>query len=120
MWKGKLRVAAEPVPIKEAIRIYFYEELPDDRIAVLTNMEFTTVERNARAGVDFEALEIPIWSAQELMDSLWDCHLRPSEGSGSAGALRAVEHNRDDLKEIVERLMYILEKAISTRRQADG
>jgi hypothetical protein len=38
--------------------------------------------------------------AQKLIDDLWDCGLRPSEGSGSAGAMRAVEHHLADMKVI--------------------
>jgi hypothetical protein len=46
------------------------------------------------------SLKVKVDVAQGLMDELWRCGLRPSEGSGSAGALRAVESHRDDLKKI--------------------
>jgi hypothetical protein len=39
--------------------------------------------------------------AQVLMDDLWDCGLRPSEGSGSAGALLATQNHLSDMKKIV-------------------
>jgi hypothetical protein len=39
--------------------------------------------------------------AQKLMDQLWDCGLRPSEGSGSAGALAATERHLKDMQRIV-------------------
>ena len=39
--------------------------------------------------------------AQILMDSLWDAGLRPSEGSGSAGALRATEKHLNDMRKLV-------------------
>lgn len=38
--------------------------------------------------------------AQKLMDRLWDCGLRPSEGTGSAGALAAVQAHLDDMRKI--------------------
>ena len=38
--------------------------------------------------------------AQVLMDSLWDCGIRPSEGSGSAGALQATQKHLDDMRKI--------------------
>lgn len=38
--------------------------------------------------------------AQELMDELWRCGLRPSEGSGSAGSLAATERHLSDMKKI--------------------
>lgn len=39
--------------------------------------------------------------AQALMDMLWDCGLRPSEGSGSAGALAATQRHLDDMRRLV-------------------
>ncbi len=39
--------------------------------------------------------------AQKLMDDLWDCGLRPSEGSGSAGSLRKTEEHLKDMRKIV-------------------
>lgn len=39
--------------------------------------------------------------AQALMDSLWDCGLRPSEGSGSAGALAATQRHLEDMRRLV-------------------
>ncbi len=40
-------------------------------------------------------------AAQGLMDSLWDCGLRPSEGSGSAGALAATQRHLEDMRRLV-------------------
>ncbi|MFA7333497.1 MAG: hypothetical protein WC130_04295 [Kiritimatiellia bacterium] len=39
--------------------------------------------------------------AQMLMDDLWNCGLRPSEGTGSAGALAAVQEHLKDMRKIV-------------------
>lgn len=38
--------------------------------------------------------------AQLLMDELWHCGLRPSEGSGSAGSLAATERHLKDMQAI--------------------
>jgi len=57
--------------------------------------------------IDDPAVSIPptcvleMTAAQSLMDQLWQCGLRPTEGSGSAGALRAVESHRDDLRKLL-------------------
>lgn len=45
-------------------------------------------------------LTIDETTSQEFMDSLWQCGLRPSEGSGSAGSLAATERHLKDMKEI--------------------
>jgi hypothetical protein len=39
-------------------------------------------------------------NAQELMDDLWASGVRPTEGNGSAGAMRAAERHIDDLRKI--------------------
>ena len=39
-------------------------------------------------------------AAQELMDELWHCGIRPSEGSGSAGSLMATEKHLSDMRKI--------------------
>lgn len=38
--------------------------------------------------------------AQELMDRLWSCGLRPTEGSGSAGALQATQNHLKDMQKL--------------------
>jgi hypothetical protein len=38
--------------------------------------------------------------AQGLMDQLWQCGLRPSEGSGSAGSLAATERHLEDMRKL--------------------
>ena len=40
-------------------------------------------------------------SAQLLMDELWNCGIRPSEGTGSAGSLRKTEDHLKDMRKIV-------------------
>jgi len=44
---------------------------------------------------------IGIQEAQNLMDELWQCGLRPSEGTGSAGSLRATERHLEDMRKLV-------------------
>lgn len=39
--------------------------------------------------------------AQILMDSLWDCGIRPTEGHGSAGSLAATERHLADMRALV-------------------
>lgn len=39
--------------------------------------------------------------AQELIDDLWRCGVRPTEGKGSAGQLKAVEKHLEDMRKIV-------------------
>ena len=45
-------------------------------------------------------MQIDMTAAQVLMDNLWDCGIRPTEGKGSAGALKATEDHLKDMREI--------------------
>lgn len=49
-------------------------------------------------------------AAQVLMDELWNCGLRPSEGAGSAGSLRATENHLKDLQTLSRRLLDMVER----------
>jgi hypothetical protein len=44
-------------------------------------------------------------AAQALMDELWTCGLRPSEGTGSAGALAATQKHLEDMRKLVFEFM---------------
>lgn len=49
--------------------------------------------------------------AQELMDSMWQSGLRPSDGTGSAGQLAATENHLKDMRKIAGDFMdKVLEK----------
>ncbi len=39
-------------------------------------------------------------AAQVLMDELWNCGLRPTEGTGSAGSLAATQKHLEDMRTI--------------------
>jgi hypothetical protein len=40
-------------------------------------------------------------AAQELMDRLWSCGIRPTQGSGSAGSLAATERHLADIRTLL-------------------
>ncbi len=40
-------------------------------------------------------------AAQQLMDALWDCGIRPTEGKGSAGQMAATERHLKDMRAFV-------------------
>jgi hypothetical protein len=58
-------------------------------------------------GVGFAdpAFRLSTQQAQHLMDQLWNCGLRPSEGSGSAGALAATQNHLKDMQKLSWLLM---------------
>ena len=46
-------------------------------------------------------MRLPIHAAQQLIDELWKCGLRPTEGSGSAGAMAATQRHLEDMRTLV-------------------
>ncbi len=50
-------------------------------------------------------LRLQLDDAQRLMDELWDCGLRPNEGTGSAGSLKATEKHLTDMQRIAFMLL---------------
>jgi len=57
--------------------------------------EIVTGEIYPRSPITFDNSE-----AQELMDMLWQCGVRPTEGAGTAGSMRATENHLKDLQRI--------------------
>jgi len=45
-------------------------------------------------------LKISIDAAQTLMDDLWNCGIRPTNGAGSVGQLQATERHLEDMRRI--------------------
>lgn len=52
-------------------------------------------------------LSLNLSSGQELIDLLWSCGLRPTEGSGSAGSLAATQKHLDDMRKIAGKMIEI-------------
>ncbi len=61
---------------------------------------FTLVERNPKMYVNPTCI-LGREEAQELMDSLWECGVRPIAGKGSAGQLKATEYHLEDMRKLV-------------------
>ena len=57
------------------------------------------------AGIVEPMLRLGIQQAQQLMDELWQCGLRPSEGTGSAGSLAATERHLKDMQAVAMGLL---------------
>src|SRR5690348_326834 len=66
-----------------------------DEFAKLT---YTKCDYGERPEASFE---LKPENAQALMDELWACGLRPTEGSGSAGSLAAIERHLKDMQKLV-------------------
>lgn len=60
------------------------------------------MDNNPEIGVIRDTpIKISMENAQSLMDELWQCGIRPSEGTGSAGALAATQKHLEDMRKLV-------------------
>lgn len=73
-------------------------ERNSDLIPVGTSVVMEDVSSNL---IIQPTLTIGIDQAQTLMDDLWNAGLRPTEGTGSAGSLRATERHLADMQKLV-------------------
>ena len=59
-------------------------------------------------------------AAQVLMDQLWDCGIRPTQGNGTAGALTATQKHLDDMRCIAMKAVDVmLTTSVVCRRAAN-
>lgn len=86
--------------------------------AVAVNVEMKTLTAEEAATWRPPVMTLGFEAAQTLMDDLWQCGLRPSEGSGSAGALAATKSHLDDMRKIA---LTMLERVVPPNaRSATG
>ena len=96
----KRMIATKASPFLDKIDIHFAEystQTSNDKYAVAVDLIMKTVDEST---VTKPFISIDYQEAQELIDTLWQCGLRPSEGSGSAGSLAATERHLKDMKQI--------------------
>lgn len=90
-------IRAEAGPWRQDVRLYIAS--PDKK----TRVKEIVLEKvdQAMALMPDSSFELELDQAQTLMDDLWHAGLRPTEGAGSAGAMRAVERHLEDMRTLV-------------------
>lgn len=91
-----LRIAAQLKPWGRSVALLI-GRYDAGVFSVAKPVEFVKTDENDAYDVE-PALSLPMESAQQLMDELWRCGLRPSEGSGSSGSLAATERHLGDMR----------------------
>lgn len=96
-------VRAKAAPWANSIEIAAFGKLPsgDTKAAVV---QWQTISEAAELPT---LLALSIIQAQVLMDDLWNAGIRPTEGAGTAGAMRAAERHIEDLRTIAFRLLEV-------------
>lgn len=99
----KKEIFAERQMWTNGIAVHVGMRRSDNRVDVLRPGPVETVENDSLYGEP--AMHFSYDEAQRLMDELWRCGLRPSEGSGSAGSLAATERHLKDMQSITKGLL---------------
>ena len=97
-----LEVRAQRQPWRDGIELLAL--VRDDRgTSIAKPLTLERIEDGAYAPEPTMALTSQ--AAQMLMDELWRCGLRPSEGAGSAGSLAATERHLKDMQAVAMGLL---------------
>ena len=95
MYREDLEARAERSYWTDTINIYLRAQHGDKRF-VVTDLVLT--EFDPDNPVELQPLKFEKETAQRFMDELWNCGLRPSEGTGSAGAMQQAQDHIVTLK----------------------
>lgn len=83
---------------RDIVNITILKEIVGIRTCFVKELHF--VEEEDEAVLSSVAMQLNATYAQKLMDDLWDCGVRPSEGSGSVGSLKATQVHLQDMRKI--------------------
>lgn len=92
-----LRLVAHKDPWSEQVEFMLLHHVSGKPRAACGPLQFIEIPEGAQVNPTF-CLHGP--EAQELMDMLWNCGLRPTQGQSSAGQLDAVERHLADMRAI--------------------
>jgi len=103
--KTQLRIHAQREPFINdliSIRIAAITDTPKGQTtSIAAPIEFRLLTEKDMAVIQPATLDITPSSAQQFMDELWRCGIRPTEGAGSAGQMAATERHLEDMRKLV-------------------
>lgn len=93
------KILASNAPWYSSVEFLIKQRIPDGKWGVGTDIIFEVSEDQGK--IIEPTFSLSREATQELMDSLWQCGFRPSEGTGSAGQLRATQDHLADMRRLV-------------------
>lgn len=94
-----MKIFAQRAVWNDAIELRIGFDQGEGRFSVALPVSWQSVPRG-ELSPEGPMLRLQQIDAQRLMDELWHCGLRPSEGSGTAGSLAATERHLKDMRQI--------------------
>lgn len=96
----KQRIYAQRVDYNQRIQLHVVIDHDDGSRSIGLPLAIRRVEDDDLAMEGQPAITLRRDEGQQLIDALWDCGLRPSEGSGSAGQLASTQRHLEDMRAI--------------------
>lgn len=84
----------------ERIEITIGARFPDGCFRAAKDLKFVEV---IEGQIVDPTVKLTVTESQQLMDELWNCGVRPTEGAGSAGMMAATQRHLEDLRAIVSK-----------------
>lgn len=97
--KNSILVFAERSLVRRSIEVTVLERGPDGTESIAKPLEMEALDLE-RLTTKPPTMSLDGTAAQQLMDELWRCGTRPTEGAGSAGSLAATERHLKDMQSI--------------------
>lgn len=105
MKNDQLRIFARNDPFRSTIGILLRRTWTNadgtTGVAEANDITFSVLSESERWLESRPTLEIRREEAQEFMDQLWNCGIRPTEGAGSVGQMAATERHLEDMRRLV-------------------
>lgn len=98
--KDKIRIVAEVARLFQD-EIFLYIIKYEDKKRHLGKLKFSPIDEGVHFHSPESSCELDLTASQELMDTLWQCGVRPTEAKGSAGQLTAIQSHLADLQKLV-------------------
>jgi hypothetical protein len=98
-----MEVRCRREPWNDGVEVVAFERRPTGRVMYAERLTLRELEPGQHIGEP--TMNLANDEAQFLMDELWRCGLRPSEGSGSAGSLAATERHLNDMRAVAMGLL---------------
>lgn len=98
MFDCSLRIHCQREPFSDRISVSFATVDMSGAMSIADPLAFTS---RSSGDISEPCVSFTNTEAQKLMDDLWNCGLRPSEGTGSAGSLAATERHLKDMRTLV-------------------
>lgn len=100
-----IEIRAEKEPWSGKVELLVLRREGDRVIATADDVVMSDLEPGARPR---STISLDGHMAQMLMDDLWRCGIRPSEGSGSAGQLAATQKHLEHVSKTHDRMLDLI------------